>query len=290
VWERILLHESRDGEKKERPSPLKLADAEKLDPGPDPSLVVACLKWGKRYSSVYVNRLWAASRRHLRMPARFVCFTEDPAGLDGSIEARPLPAASLPLWWGKAYLFSEEAGLDGNRVLFLDLDQVILGDLDPLAAYSGPFALLGTEDVACELALGGYNSSVICWTASPFFRQLYDCLTPSVLRFVHRFDHWLEMMVEDADRWQSLLPGKILDYTTVFRDGVCLGCETDDNSFAVGSTSEEKEVLNMDDPPAGCAIVTFPRSPKPHEVVELHDWVLKHWGPSLDATEALSSG
>ena len=67
--------------------------------------VVACLKWGKRclaltskqlraprsnvwgssrgcgciagYSSVYVNRLWAASRRHLRMPSRFVCFTED---------------------------------------------------------------------------------------------------------------------------------------------------------------------------------------------------------------------
>ncbi|CAE7488727.1 unnamed protein product [Symbiodinium microadriaticum] len=288
VWERILHHESQEGEKKERPTPLKLAGAE-MDPGPEPSLVVACLKWGKRYSSVYVNRLWAASRRHLRMPSRFVCFTEDPAGLDDSIEVRPLPA-SLPLWWGKAYLFSEEAGLDGNRVLFLDLDQVILGDLDPLAAYSGAFALLGTEDVACELALGGYNSSVICWRASPFFRQLYDCLSPSVLRFVHRFDHWLEMMVEDADRWQNLLPGKILDYTTVFRDGVCLGCETDDSSFAVGSTSEEKEVLNMDDPPAGCAIVTFPRSPKPHEVVELHDWVRRHWGPSLDAAEAFPPG
>ncbi len=33
----------------------------------------------------------------------------------------------------QAYLFSEEAGLDGNRVLFLDLDQVIVGDLRELA-------------------------------------------------------------------------------------------------------------------------------------------------------------
>ena len=289
VWEHILQHE-----KKERPSALRLADAKMAEPHQDPSLVVTCLKWGKRYSAAYVNRLYTASRRQLRRPARFVCFTEDRAGLDDGIEARPLPD-NLPLWWGKAYLFSEEAGLDGHRVLFLDLDQVIVGDLDPFADYTGAFAVLGTEDVACELAVGGYNSSVICWKASPFFRQLYQCLTPSVLRFVHRFDHWLEMMVEDADRWQQLLPGKVLDYTAFFRNGVCLGCEADDGSFAAGGSGgpaegqeaveavEVHQVVDPVDPPETCAIVTFPRSPKPHEVVDLHSWVRTHWlQPRLD--------
>ena len=31
-----------------------------------------------------------------------------------------------------------EAGLDGRRVLFLDLDQVIVGGLAELASYAGP--------------------------------------------------------------------------------------------------------------------------------------------------------
>eukprot|EP00971_Amphidinium_carterae_P010267 202841-Amphidinium_carterae.2 len=97
--------------------------------------------------------------RHIGKPdVPFVCYTEDPVGLDPGIEVRSLPS-SLKLWWGKAYLFSEEAGLDGHRVLFLDLDQVIVGSLASLADYSGPFALLSTDGIACELAAGGYNSS-----------------------------------------------------------------------------------------------------------------------------------
>lgn len=38
--------------------------------------------------------------------------------------------------------------------------QVIVGSLEPLASYRGPFALLRTDGIACELAEGGYNSSV----------------------------------------------------------------------------------------------------------------------------------
>ena len=32
--------------------------------------------------------------------------------------------SGLPTWWGKAYLFSADAGLGGCRVLYLDLDTV----------------------------------------------------------------------------------------------------------------------------------------------------------------------
>ena len=40
---------------------------------------------------------------------------QDPDGIDDYVETRTLPEG-FPLWWGKAYLFSEDAGLDGQRV------------------------------------------------------------------------------------------------------------------------------------------------------------------------------
>ncbi|CAK9024886.1 unnamed protein product [Durusdinium trenchii] len=258
----------------ERSSAAAAADA-------PPDAVLVCLKWGQRYDAAYVNRLCAAASRQLPSTPRCVCFTESPEGIDASIEVRELPE-KFHLWWGKAYLFSEEAGLDGKRVLFLDLDQVIVGSLEPLASYRGPFALLRTDGIACELAEGGYNSSVISWTGGPFWRPLFQCLTPSVLRYVHRFDHWLEMMLKGADVWQQIAPGKVVDYTTVFRAGVCLGADDDDGAFAAGAADDAAATTAAPaEPPEGCAIVTFPRSPKPHEVLEEHRWIRTHWGDVL---------
>lgn len=250
-------------------------------------LTVVCVKWGKRYDAAYVNRLFAGVCKHFPGPAPpFVCFTDDATGLDPRGEVRALPGG-LPLWWGKAYLFSEEARLDGRRVLFLDLDQVIVGSLAALAQYSGPFALLRTDGIACELAAGGYNSSVMAWEASPFFRPVFGQLMPAARKYVHRFDHWLEMMVDGAGLWQDLAPGSIIDYTASFRGGVCIGSAeepsiggcfavqdeaTVDNSTAAGAPRPEEQ-----EPPEGTALVTFPRSPKPHEVLEQHPWVRRHW-------------
>ncbi|CAK0865317.1 unnamed protein product [Prorocentrum cordatum] len=254
-------------------------------------LAVVCVKWGRRYGAEYVNRLHAGVRRHLpaeRAEASFLCFTDDPSGLDEGIRAMPLPEG-LPLWWGKAHLFSEEAGLDGHRVLYLDLDQVIVGSLAPLVSYEGPFALLSTDGIACELAGGGYNSSVVSWEASPFFRAISAGLSEAVLRFVHRFDHWLEMSVEGADLWQLLQPGCVVDYTAVFRGGVCLGSgedeEVESQPPARGEGEQEEGAESAvaaphcapREPPQSAAVVTFPRNPKPHDVAERHDWVRLHW-------------
>merc|ERR1712176_1155012 len=181
-----------------------------------------------------------------------------------------------------------------------DLDQVIVGNLDALISYTGPFAVLSTDSIACELANGGYNSSVMAWEASSFFRPLYARLTEAVLQFVHRFDHWLEMNIEGADLWQELAPGLIIDYTTAFRGGVCLGSNQEEEALLAknfgpsssGSFVEPEEApewkategteqqtaqrsLSPQEPPTGAAVVTSPRSPKPHEVLQ-HPWVRFH--------------
>lgn len=271
--------------------------------------VVVCVKWGSRYGVEYVNRLYSGVRRHLaHQSVPFICFTDNPDGIDSGVIVRELPE-KFPLWWGKAYLFSAAAGLDGKRVLFMDLDQVIVGDLAQFWAYSGPFAVLSTDGIACELARGGYNSSVMAWEASPFFRPIFDRLGRAARQYVHRFDHWLEMNVDDADVWQSLAPGRVVDYTTAFLGGVCLGEPAQDivadqeGTFRVPENSANTEVSRVDAlKTAGettCisrskgefgqttanegsraiapSIVTFPRSPKPHEIEASQPWLYRNW-------------
>jgi len=51
-------------------------------------------------------------------------------------------------------------------MLYIDLDTVITGSLDELASYRGVFALMTTEDIYCETAKDGYNSSIIAWHTS----------------------------------------------------------------------------------------------------------------------------
>jgi hypothetical protein len=273
------------------------------------------VKWGTRYDAAYVNRLHAGVKRHISgqivEDMRFICFTDDSSGLDEGVESRALPQ-DAKLWWGKAYLFSEEAGLDGHRILFLDLDQIIVGSLEKLVRYRGPFALLATDGIACELAAGGYNSSVMAWEASPFFRPIYTRLTKAALKYVHRFDHWLEMNVLGAGLWQQLAAGSIVDYTAAFLGGVCIGSSTEEHatdeegSFVAPSESaaqnapdtdsSEKVVTDRADGraekdadkiPEGAAIVTFPRNPKPHEVVDQHAWVRYHWLGEAPSHESL---
>jgi hypothetical protein len=96
---------------------------------------IICMKWGTRYPAAYVNTLWSMIRRNTARPTRLVCFTDDPAGIDATIEARPLPPIDLPAsvrWkpWRKISLW--QSNLDGvtGDVLFIDLDVVITGGLD----------------------------------------------------------------------------------------------------------------------------------------------------------------
>ena len=52
---------------------------------------VICMKWGKVYDATYVNRLQSMVRRNLKQSHRFVCFTDDPAGITPEVEVLPLP-------------------------------------------------------------------------------------------------------------------------------------------------------------------------------------------------------
>lgn len=111
--------------------------------------VVLSMKWGSLYPAGYVNVLYNACRQHIAGDFRFVCLTDDAMGLRPEIETYPIPDLGLTpaMWrsgaWAKLGVFERDLyGLQG-RALFIDLDMVICGALDPF--FDHPSAVLTTN-------------------------------------------------------------------------------------------------------------------------------------------------
>ena len=56
-----------------------------------PMISVICWKWGKLFSPVYVNRLRSMLARHLHIPHRLYCITDDRRGLDPEVGYFAMP-------------------------------------------------------------------------------------------------------------------------------------------------------------------------------------------------------
>lgn len=101
----------------------------------DKSATVICLKWGDRYGPEYVNRLYSMVRRNTERALRFICITDDPAGLDPEVETRPMPPFDLPehfrfAGFRRMFLFKETLYDLTGDVLHFDLDLLITGSID----------------------------------------------------------------------------------------------------------------------------------------------------------------
>lgn len=99
------------------------------------NLTVACVLTGDKYSVDYVSRLRSMVERHLPIKHDFVCVTDRLAAPGNTV----FPHPCLPGWWGKMHLF--DRSLIAGRIIYLDLDTVILNDLTPLAEWDGNFGI-----------------------------------------------------------------------------------------------------------------------------------------------------
>jgi hypothetical protein len=125
---------------------------------------VVCWKWKpvngyrSRFPPSAVNVLRRMVARHLRLPHRFTCVTDDAHGIDPEVRVLPLwdiyadvPNPSSPRnpsCYRRLRMFSAEAReLIGERILSLDLDVVITGDLTPLVDRPDDFVIWGGQTV-----------------------------------------------------------------------------------------------------------------------------------------------
>lgn len=130
---------------------------------------VMCVKWGTKYSAEFVNKLYSMVKRNLNADFDFYCYTDDPSGVQNSINCIPI-TSDLEKWWPKIDLlgrFNES----GTNILF-DLDIVIINPLDKLLAYNPTkLSVLSTAwKVGMKYPCGDqdryptmYNSSIMVW-------------------------------------------------------------------------------------------------------------------------------
>lgn len=160
---------------------------------------VICWKWKPRpgagahqhFNGQHVNVLRNMVKRNYPQPHRFICITDDPAGIDPDIEVLPLwkDHAGLASPMGPAAvscyrrlrMFSREAAeWFGPRFVSVDLDCVILADMRPVWDRPEDFVIWG------DTAKGTpYNGSMILMTAGTR-AQVWDDFDPVASPLVGR--------------------------------------------------------------------------------------------------------
>ena len=126
---------------------------------------VICMKWGTKYGADYVNRLHNMVQRHLSLPHRFVCFTDDTTDIQTGIETFPIPEMPIALngperGWKKLLTFAPTLYDLQGTALFLDVDIIITGSLDAFFEHEGDVCII--REWKPKHGLG--NSSVYRYT------------------------------------------------------------------------------------------------------------------------------
>ncbi len=98
---------------------------------------IVTIKWGVEFTSEDVNILSRAVKNNCESSFQFVCLTDNTSGLDDDIVVSPIPMAGLSQMpkstgaWPKICLFHPSLGDLFDQALFLDIDTVICGNIDP---------------------------------------------------------------------------------------------------------------------------------------------------------------
>lgn len=101
-------------------------------------VTVACVFSGDKFSTDYVYNLKSAVERNTTVEHKFVCLTDKPLPRIDTIPLKP----GFTGWWNKMQLFD---GRLMGRIVYLDLDTLIVDNIDWLLNYDGVFA--GIEDL-----------------------------------------------------------------------------------------------------------------------------------------------
>lgn len=150
------------------------------------ALIITTYLWGAKYGPQDVQKLRNGLVRHVEEQFRFVVVTDHVERFaDTSIEAWPIPVDDMPLTAGclaRMRLFdldwlSQFGVYESDRVVSMDLDNVITGKLYPLFYRPEPFMILTGANAANPCP---YNGSV--W----------------MLRAGYRPDVWTDLTIEAA--------------------------------------------------------------------------------------------
>lgn len=115
-------------------------------------LVISTWLWGGKYDDSYVRKLANSVHRNLTEAHRFICFTDRKRNLPAGVEQWPIKAEDYHLTdvkgcFARLRLFDpnwqRQLGLaPGDRIVNLDIDLVVTGELDSLFNRADGFTIL----------------------------------------------------------------------------------------------------------------------------------------------------
>lgn len=125
---------------------------------------VLTIRWGTKYGPEYLNRLYGMVARNVSGPFAFWCLTDRPEGVRPEVRCLPLPdlGCAMPTGtfgiWGKSRLWAPDLGGPTGPVLFMDLDLVVTGPLDPFFDHGDPDGVILARNPAKPLERLGQTS------------------------------------------------------------------------------------------------------------------------------------
>lgn len=225
------------------------------------ALIITTWLWGSKYGVSDVAKLAAGVRRNLKEPYRFLCLTDDMGReLIEGVDYRPIPDLELtkvagcfarlrmfdPYWQ-----FIREIKR-GDRIVCMDLDSVVTGDLGPVFDRSEPFVILHGANAKNPCP---YNGSL--WLLRAGYRpDVWETFSVDAARVAPFYSFpddqgWMANKIPDAAGWKA-------------------GAES--GVFAFQKPGWPKgEAL-----PSGARLVVFPGWRDPSKFTHL-DWVSRHW-------------
>lgn len=173
---------------------------------------ICVLRSGGEYRPRHVQ--WLADQ----VPG-LVCLSDVPVP---GIETIPL-VSEWPGWWSKIELFRPD--IDGD-LLYLDLDTVVLGDLEP-------FELAGATTMVSDFYRLDLPNSSLMYIAEADKSAVWESFnagpTGHMMRCRTRScwgdQGFLQGVLPDAQRWQEVLPGKVVSFKADCRGGLPPGAD-----------------------------------------------------------------
>lgn len=238
--------------------------------------VATCLwgTWSGGSGIIHANRLFRMLTRHCSFNFRFVLFLDainwpQCGDLVDGIEARVL---DVPSWEGclpKMWCYNPANGIKSGRVIVMDLDTVIVGDIDEMFSYGGKFISrkdeLSPHHAQSGGGMQGFAAGSMAWAwdmfvGDPAAMEVNTMLdgTPACERqFIRRY-------VADGEFWADVYPGHMQHYARQLLKRNRL-----QRAYVVGGKMVQYELGNS-------RVVVFSGAPKLHELPKT-DPLRRYW-------------
>lgn len=216
-----------------------------------------------RYGADHVNRLRNMVRRNLGLEHEFVCITDDPTGIDPDIRIVPLwdDLKEMGGCYRRLRAFAPDMeDLIGPRFVWMDVDCVVTGSLDPLFAREEDFVIWSNGNRKTP-----YCGSMVMMTAGArkevwedFDREASPARTRE-LGYIGTDQAWISARLPGEAVWT---PG----------DGVL-------SRYHVGIRMHKERPMIRPYLPDSARVVFFhgPIDPSQPALQRKHRWIVEHW-------------